>query len=86
MEAFISAARKGDMDGLEDLFTDDAVSYSDGGGHFHSSYIFRSMSCGLAADDEINPDACNDSYMARSAANQSTSGEPSGIPLPIQCW
>lgn len=84
MEAFISAAQKGDMDGLEGLFTDDVVSYP--GGHSHSSYIFRSMSCGLAAGDEINPDACNDSYMARSAAAQSTSGEPSGIPLPIQCW
>ena len=32
LEAFISAAQKGDMAGLEGLFAKDVVSYSDGGG------------------------------------------------------
>jgi RNA polymerase sigma-70 factor (TIGR02957 family) len=32
LEAFISAAQKGDMAALEDLFTEDVVSYADGGG------------------------------------------------------
>ena len=32
LEAFIAAAQKGHMDGLEDLFAEDVVSYSDGGG------------------------------------------------------
>jgi hypothetical protein len=32
LEAFISAAQKGDMATLEDLFAEDVVSYSDGGG------------------------------------------------------
>ena len=32
LEAFISAAQKGDMAGLEHLFAEDVVSYSDGGG------------------------------------------------------
>ena len=32
MEAFIGAAQKGDMAGLEGLFAEDVVSYSDGGG------------------------------------------------------
>jgi RNA polymerase sigma-70 factor (TIGR02957 family) len=32
LEAFISAAQKGDLAALEDLFAEDVVSYSDGGG------------------------------------------------------
>ena len=32
LEAFITAAQQGDMAGLEDLFAEDIVSYSDGGG------------------------------------------------------
>jgi RNA polymerase sigma-70 factor (TIGR02957 family) len=32
LEAFIDAARKGDMAGLEGLFAEDVISYSDGGG------------------------------------------------------
>ncbi len=32
LEAFIDAARKGDLAGLESLFAEDVVSYSDGGG------------------------------------------------------
>jgi len=32
LEAFVSAAQKGDMAGLEHLFAEDVVSYSDGGG------------------------------------------------------
>jgi len=32
LEAFIAAAQKGDMAGLEGLFAEDVVSYSDGGG------------------------------------------------------
>jgi len=32
LEAFIAAAQKGDMPALEDLFAEDIVSYSDGGG------------------------------------------------------
>ncbi len=32
LEAFIAAAQKGDMAGLEHLFAEDVVSYSDGGG------------------------------------------------------
>jgi RNA polymerase sigma-70 factor (TIGR02957 family) len=32
LEAFIAAAQKGDMAGLEDLLAEDVVSYSDGGG------------------------------------------------------
>jgi RNA polymerase sigma-70 factor (TIGR02957 family) len=32
LEAFIGAAQKGDMAGLESLFAEDVVSYSDGGG------------------------------------------------------
>jgi hypothetical protein len=32
LEAFIHAAQKGDMAGLEGLFAEDVVSYSDGGG------------------------------------------------------
>ena len=32
LEAFIGAAQKGDMAGLEGLFADDVISYSDGGG------------------------------------------------------
>jgi len=31
LEAFIAAAQKGDLDGLEGLFVEDVVSYSDGG-------------------------------------------------------
>jgi hypothetical protein len=31
LEAFIGAAQKGDMAGLEHLFAEDVVSYSDGG-------------------------------------------------------
>src|SRR5580765_8865350 len=32
LEAFIAAAQKGDIAGLEHLFAEDVVSYSDGGG------------------------------------------------------
>jgi RNA polymerase sigma factor (sigma-70 family) len=85
MEAFISAAERGDMDGLEGLFIDDVVSYSDDAGDLHSSYMFRSMSCALADDDQMNCDTCNDWYPATSASNQSTSGKPRRISLPAQC-
>jgi len=32
LEAFIDAAQRGDLAALEDLFAEDVVSYSDGGG------------------------------------------------------
>ena len=39
LEAFIAAAQKGDMAALEGLFTEDVVSYSDGGGHVRAAGI-----------------------------------------------
>jgi RNA polymerase sigma-70 factor (ECF subfamily) len=39
LEAFIAAARKGDLAGLEDLFAEDVVSYSDGGGTARAARI-----------------------------------------------
>jgi len=42
-------------------------------------YVLRGIRRGVT-----KPDATNDEYTARSAANQSTSGEPNGRPLPSQ--
>lgn len=39
LEAFISAAQKGDLAGLETLFTEDVVSYSDGGGMVRAARV-----------------------------------------------
>jgi RNA polymerase sigma-70 factor (ECF subfamily) len=39
LTAFVSAARTGDLDQLEQLFADDVVSYSDGGGVVRASRI-----------------------------------------------
>ncbi|WP_400995006.1 RNA polymerase sigma-70 factor [Agromyces sp. GXQ0307] len=39
LTAFVSAARTGDLDGLERLFAEDVVSYSDGGGVVRASRI-----------------------------------------------
>ena len=40
----------------------------------------------VACDGETNPEATRDWYKACSAANQSMSGEPSGLALPSQFW
>lgn len=40
LEAFIGAAQKGDLAGLEALFAEDVVSYSDGGGFVPAALIF----------------------------------------------
>lgn len=37
LAAFLEAARSGDLDALESLFTEDVVSYSDGGGVAHAA-------------------------------------------------
>jgi RNA polymerase sigma-70 factor (TIGR02957 family) len=39
LEAFISAAQKGDLAALEDLFAEDVVSYSDGGGIVNAARV-----------------------------------------------
>src|SRR5579862_161398 len=39
------------------------------------------MSCSEFGEGTTKPDAANDAYIACSAANQSTSGEPNGRPL-----
>jgi hypothetical protein len=50
------------------------------------SGVFAIDSCRLLADGETSPDATRDWYKACSAANQSMSGEPSGLPLSSQFW
>ena len=49
LEAFIRAAQKGDMAGLEGLFVEDVVSYSDGGGTgvSYSSLPWSKMEVGI---------------------------------------
>jgi RNA polymerase sigma-70 factor (TIGR02957 family) len=39
LEGFIGAAQKGDLAALEDLFAEDVVSYSDGGGIVHAARV-----------------------------------------------
>jgi RNA polymerase sigma-70 factor (ECF subfamily) len=41
LEAFIAAAQKGDMTALEDLFAEDVLPYSDGGGGFVARHEFQ---------------------------------------------
>ncbi|HEV2732940.1 MAG TPA: sigma-70 family RNA polymerase sigma factor [Terriglobales bacterium] len=58
LEAFITAAQKGDMAALEGLFTEDVVSYSDGGGLMRAAGVRQGRGwtgSGLAPPKTVMP-------------------------------